>query len=121
MRKDDIKINKERISFSKQIKRKVLLEVAKGKKPQEALFKYLPFSLNDITNDKKYASKLIYKWKKEMYINREVLFLLNHDVSDNAISEEIFSIGEDIEEEINLDNAIEEAKSKFLEIIKKGK
>ena len=54
MKKQDVKFNSQRISFSKKIKRKMLLELAKGKKPKEILLENAFVSLNEITQDKKY-------------------------------------------------------------------
>jgi len=116
MKSKDVKINKERIAFSKRIKRKVLLEIAKGKKPQEALLKYLPVAIEEITKDSKYASKLIYKWKKEVYANREMLFLLNHDLDNEMLNEEIETMGKD-DEQMDFIIDFEEIKKEFLKTI----
>ena len=72
IKKEDVKFNKERKTFSKQIKRKVLLEYAKGKNVNDIVKEYL-FEDSDKIKDEKYASKLIHKWKKEMYNNKEYL------------------------------------------------
>lgn len=72
IKKEDVKFNKERKTFSKQIKRKVLLEYAKGKNVNNIVKECLFENLDKI-KDEKYASKLIHKWKKEMYHNKEHL------------------------------------------------
>lgn len=100
MASKEVKINNQRISFSKNIKRKILLEIAKGENPEAALLKHAFESLKEISNDKKYAAKLLHKWRKEMYENKEILGLLNHDVDEMVLKEEIASIGADYEEEI---------------------
>ena len=52
---------KTRIHFSKSFKRKALLDFSQGIRASEILKKE--------SNDKKYASKLIHKWRKELYQN----------------------------------------------------
>ena len=116
MSKEDIKVNKQRLTFSKKIKRKVLLEIIKGEKPTKALLKHTSLTLEEISSDKKYAAKLIYKWKQEAYKNREMLFLLNHELDEEMIDEEIANLGSDDEEEIDLEEAIEELKNEFLKL-----
>lgn len=116
MDKKGVKLNKERVRFSKKVKRDILLEVAKGASAQEAFLKYAFISLDEITKDKKYASKLLFKWKQELYENKEILNLLNHGVSCEAIEAEIQNIGNDEEEDIILKEAVEELKTNFLKI-----
>lgn len=99
MKKKEININNQRISFSKNIKRKVLLEVAKGESPENALLKHGLESLKEISEDKKYAAKLLHKWRKEMYENKEILNLLAHNIDKSALKEEIENMGTDEEEE----------------------
>lgn len=117
MSEKDIKINKKRVGFSKRIKRKILLEVAKGKKMEDALLEHAFVSLEGITTDKKYAAKLFYKWSKEVYEHRDMLFLLNHEVDSDMIDDEIDNIGEDEEDEIDLAIAAEEIKNEFLRLL----
>ena len=52
-----------------------MLEYSKGKSSDEILNEIIAYSN---TQDKKYASKIIHKWRKEMYSNREILYLINH-------------------------------------------
>lgn len=99
MTSKEVKINNQRLSFSKNIKRKILLEVAKGESPENALLKCGFESLEEISNDKKYAAKLLHKWRKEVYENKGILNLLTHDVDKETLKEEIISIGADCEEE----------------------
>lgn len=117
MDKKDIKFDKQRIRFSKKVKREILLEVAKGAKIQDVLLKHIFSSLNEITQDKKYAPKLLYKWKQELYKNKEILNLLNHNIDLKAVSDEIKNIGDDKEEDFSLDEAVEELKVNFLRIL----
>lgn len=115
--KEDVKINDKRITFSKKVKRKVLLELVKGSNPTQALLKHTSLSLDEITSDKKYAAKLIHKWKQEYYKNREILFILNHELDEEMIDEEIANLTMEEEvEEFNIDNAVEEIERDFLKI-----
>ncbi len=63
---DNFKTRKKRVAYTKQFKRIALIEYSKGKKPNE-IFKSLGVEL--VSNDKKYASKLLHKWKVEFYKN----------------------------------------------------
>ena len=92
MAKNDVKINSQRVSFSKKIKRKMLLEFAKGKNPKDFLLETVFESLVEITKDKKYSSKLLYKWKKELYLNKNILSILSHKVDNQMIDDEIENI-----------------------------
>jgi len=98
--KEDIKQNNKRTSFSRRIKREILLEIADGKKPKEVFLKYAAETLKNKVQDKKYALKMIHKWKKEMYENKEILHILNHKVDKNALYNEINSINIDENEDI---------------------
>ena len=89
MAQKDVKINSQRVSFSKKLKRKMLLEFAKGKNPKDFLFESAFSSLKDITNDKKYSSKLLHKWKKELYLNKNILSILSHHIDNQMIDYEI--------------------------------
>ena len=53
MSKKDVKTDGQRVRFSKKIKRDILLEIAKGTKPQDAFLKHAFVSLEEITKDKK--------------------------------------------------------------------
>ena len=88
----DVKINNQRVSFSKKLKRKMLLEFAKGKNPKEFLLEAVFESLADITKDKKYSSKLLHKWKKELYLNKNILSILSCQVDNQMIDYEIENI-----------------------------
>ncbi|MBE7707158.1 MAG: hypothetical protein E7Z88_00455 [Cyanobacteria bacterium SIG27] len=92
MKKQDVKLNNQRVSFSKKIKRKILLELAKGKKPKDVLLEYAFNSLSNITNDEKYSSKLLHKWRKELYCNKTLIHFLNNQVDDNVLNYEIENI-----------------------------
>ena len=96
------KDKKTRKHFTRQFKRKVLLECAKGKKPAEIL---VQFGV-DLTGDKKYAPKLINKWKKEMYKNMNCLALDFNNIDFDYAEDEIASIGDDNEEDNILDELL---------------
>ncbi|MBQ8635689.1 hypothetical protein IJ425_06020 [bacterium] len=100
MKKQEVKLNNLRTSFSKRIKRKILLEVAKGRNPNEVLLECAFLSLDDVTKDKKYAAKLLHKWRKELYENKEILNILNHDVNREMLDYEIEAMGCDDEYEL---------------------
>ena len=117
MGKKDVNLEGQRVRFSRKIKRKVLLEVAKGKRAQDVFLECIVSSLNEITSDKKYVSKLLYKWRKELYENKEFLCLLNHEIDNKMLMDEIKSIGDDAEEDISLDEAFEELKENLLKMM----
>ena len=117
MSKKDVNLNNERVSFSKRIKRKILLEVAKGEKPKDVFLKYAFSSLDEITTDEKYVAKLLYKWRKELYENKEMLNFLNYDINENILGDEIFNIGEDNDDDCVLDGIENELKVNFEKIM----
>ena len=84
---------KQRKHFSKQFKRKVLLEYAKGRKPADILS---GFGVN-LTKDKKYAPKLIHKWKNELYKNIGILSLNYANLDEDYSCCEINTMGNDDE------------------------
>ena len=86
---------KTRKHFTASFKRKVLLEYAKGKKPAEIL---TVFGVN-LTGDKKYALKLVNKWKNEMYKNMNILNLNFANIDFDYAEDEINSIGVDSEKD----------------------
>ena len=117
MKKKDIKLDGQRVRFSKKIKREILLEITKGESAQNALLKHAFTSLEEISKDKKYASKLLHKWKQELYENKEIINLLNHNIDNKIIETEINNIGDDKKDDFILDEALEELKSNFLKIL----
>ena len=79
----------ERIHFSKQFKRAVLLEYSRLKKPNSA-FEACGFDISKFNlNDKKYSSKLLYKWRNELYNNRHMLGFMNTQMDDIELKNEI--------------------------------
>lgn len=77
--------NPKRIYQSALQKRKALLEISKGKNPKEVIINQTNSS------DKKYASKMLYKWKKEMFSKKPDMqhFGFGNDLSNIDIDFEI--------------------------------
>lgn len=70
-------MEKTRIRYSKEFKHNAVFEVLKGKKPLDVLLNS-GFDISEvIKKDKKYASKLIYKWKKELLKNKANILSAN--------------------------------------------
>ncbi len=84
---------KTRKRFTNQFKRKILLEYSKGKKPAEI---FLENGI-DFTADKKYALKLVHKWKQELYKNINWLSLEYCNIDFDYAQKEIDTIGKDSE------------------------
>ena len=80
---------KTRIHFSESFKRKALLDFSQGIKASEILKKE--------SNDKKYASKLIHKWRKELYQNPNMLALIYSNIDFSDCFDELKMLGEDDE------------------------
>jgi len=82
----------ERVHFSKYFKRRALLEFSRVKKPNEAL-KACGFDIDEeLLLDKKYAAKLLHKWRKELYQNCEMLSFMNCEMTDEALKREIAAL-----------------------------
>ncbi|MBQ4647333.1 MAG: hypothetical protein IJB79_08295 [Candidatus Gastranaerophilales bacterium] len=117
MQKKDVNLDGQRVRFSKKIKRKILLEISKGANAKDVLLKYAFSSFDEISADKKYAAKLLSKWRKELYQNKEVLNFLNHEIDFGAIDEEIMRLEKESEITIKLEGAFEELKDNFLKVL----
>lgn len=77
-------MTKKRIRYSKEFKRNFLLSVMRGQSPKEALLAS-GFDLSEVfKNDKKYASKLFYKWKKEFFKNGKSSCLIDNTNTSSA-------------------------------------
>lgn len=88
-KEDDFHKVYERVHFSRYFKRRVLLEYARLKKPNEAL-RACGFDIDSaLLIDKKYASKLIHKWRKELYQNHHMRSFMNCEMTDEALKREI--------------------------------
>ena len=77
--------DKKRIHESALFKRKALFEIAKGKNPKEVIIN------KTNSKDKKYSSKMYYKWKKEAFSKTPDMqqFGFGSDLSDIDIEYEI--------------------------------
>lgn len=95
-------IKKTRKHFSNKFKRKVFLEYIKGRKPVQIL---TDFRVN-LTEDKKYAVKLIHKWKNELYKNMGQLNLNYMNIDFDYAKTEIDFIGDDSEKDNILDELL---------------
>ena len=73
---------KKRQTFSKQFKRVALIEFTKGKSPDE-IFESLGCKIN--SNDKKYASKLLHKWRMEFYGHLRLYPVLNGKLDEKLL------------------------------------
>lgn len=90
--KDDFHKVFERVHFSKYFKRRVLLEYARVKNANEA-FRVCGFEIDEESlGDKKYAAKLLYKWRKELYQNYHLLSFMNCEMTDEVLRREIESL-----------------------------
>jgi len=96
------KLKNTRKHFSAQFKRLILLEYAKGRNPAEI---FTDFSV-DLTGDKKYAVKLINRWKNEVYKNMNILSLNFHNIDFENARQEINSMGNDGETDNILDELL---------------
>ncbi len=90
MENDTQKERKQRVGYSKQFKRIALIEYSKGKSPNE-IFEYLSVKL--VSKDKKYASKLIHKWRNEFYKNLS-LYTFSSGFDNNLLTYELTSMTE---------------------------
>ena len=77
--------DKKRIHESALFKRKALFEIAKGKNPKEVIIN------KTNSKDKKYSSKMYYKWKKEAFSKTPDMqqFGFGSDLSDIDMEYEI--------------------------------
>ncbi len=77
--------DKKRIHESALFKRKALFEIAKGKNPKEVIIN------KTNSKDKKYSSKMYYKWKKEAFLKTPDMqqFGFGSDLSDIDMEYEI--------------------------------
>jgi len=89
----------KRIRYSKEFKRKALLNIMQGEDALEVL-KSSGFDLAQVLkNDKKYVSKIIHKWKKEIYQNKENMYLVNSEITNNILKEEILKLKDENEKD----------------------
>ena len=84
-----------RIRYSKEFKRRALVEISAGLNPYD-VFKSLGVDVEKLCkNDKKYLSKLLYKWNKEIYKDNEKMYFLNCELTDSELLSEIEYLKQD--------------------------
>ena len=49
---------------------------------------YATEPIEQISSDKKYVLKLIHKWKKEVYENKELMYLVNQNITSELLEDE---------------------------------
>jgi transposase-like protein len=96
--------DKKRTYYSKDFKRKALYEVINGADFEDVLRKFGIDVDSLIKNDKKYCSKLLSKWKKEVYENNEMLYLINSKISNSDIENELRFLVDDDENDCIMDD-----------------
>ena len=70
-------MKKNRYKYTKEQKERILYEISLNKSIDEAFNSLeIDFEKLDIS-DEKYRAKLISKWKKDLYLNRENISILN--------------------------------------------
>ena len=101
--------NIQRVHLSKSLKRKILLEAARGEKLKDIFLRY---DFNPDAKDKKYLAKLLHKWRKELYKEKEILQINAHKIDKDVLEQEVCYMGTDTEEDIVQVRAIERFKKK---------
>ncbi len=101
MNEDDKKLppGRKRTIFSKELKRKILVEIICGKKPKDAFFDNVKGYDESLKKDDKYISRLINGWKNEVYNNRDLLRMNFYNVTNEMLQDEINNMG--YEEELD--------------------
>ena len=106
-----------RIYYSKDFKLQALLETENGTRLEDVLFKY-GFNINEaLKRDKKYCSKLLYKWRKELTKDGKFLNLYADKIYKSVIEYEIQNLNTTDEKDI----IISDIKKKILQGSKKYK
>lgn len=82
----------KRIRYSKEFKRWALKEAVSGKNNNDIL-RASGFDIEPlIKKDKKYASKLLHKWRKEIFENSSKMYITSIKLTDKVIKDEIESM-----------------------------
>ena len=101
-------MEKKRIRYSKEFKQNAVLKAMCGVSALDIL-RSCGYDLSDVLkNDAKYASKLLYKWKKEFFRKRKNTCLTT-DSSIADIENEIVNLCDDSEKDV----IMEEVKNKI--------
>ncbi len=88
---------KKKTNFSKEQKRRALVELSKGKSPDEVFEIVFENSGKLKSADKKYRAKLLHKWRNEMYNNKEVLNFQKKEMNNETLEYEIKNMDIEIE------------------------
>ena len=110
-------MKKQRIYYSKDFKYQTLLEVAKGRNFEEILRSYGYDIDSAIKKDKKYCSKLLYKWRKELYGNNKNVSNTNSEATQSMLNSIIQILNDDDKNDI----IMAETKSKIMQNVAKYK
>ena len=86
---------KSRKHYTKQEKMEALFKYSLGEKPHNVLID-IGFDVNNKNIiDKKYFTKIIHKWKQELYLNKDFTTTLNANFNNGFFFEEEFFQEED--------------------------
>lgn len=112
-----IKNNKGKNFYSKSFRRWAFFELSKGK-PLFEIFKEINFEIDErLKKDKKYLSKLTFKWKKEFFENPKKLMLTYYPLSSENLYEHISLLGDENEddflEDIKKENSLKPCSNLF--------
>ena len=89
-------MKKTRYKYSKEQKERILYEIGLNKSIDEA-FNSIGIDVQKLdVSDEKYRAKLISKWKKELYCNRENISFLNRHHQLIQLEKEKNNIQEDL-------------------------
>ncbi|MBR1618197.1 hypothetical protein IJ670_08620 [bacterium] len=101
---------RKRTTFSDTFKRKAVINYILGKSWSEIF-------PNINSSDKKYSSKLLHKWRIELYSNKEKMYFINQEMTNSALQDEIELMTYDSD----TDEIMTTAKSKFTNCVQRYK
>ena len=82
-------MKKTRHKYTKEQKERILYEISLNKTSKDA-FNSIGVNLDELDiTDEKYRAKLISKWKKELYLNRDNILILNRNHQNIQLEKEI--------------------------------
>lgn len=98
-------MKKTRYQYTKEQKERILYEISLNKTIDDA-FISIGLDVNKLdVNDEKYKAKLVSKWKKELYSNRENISFLNRNHQLIQLEKEINKNEDDLISEYYLKDA----------------
>lgn len=112
-----IRNNKGKNFYSKAFRKRAFFELSKGK-PLFEIFKDINFKIDErLKKDKKYLSKLTFKWKKEFFENPRELMPNYCPLSEDNLYEYISLLGDENEddflEDIEKENGLKPCSNLF--------